>query len=991
VSPLANSDTVQIDKNSANNVFDVIGNDEGGQTSTDDAIVFIKDSAGNNVFDLKDAFADYYLYKNGLDGDGTITIDGVVWTISTINTETQSITTTTNNQGYTETVTSDTATQDTISTYTTSMGSNSVKTPGTYSTSLTGPLVIDTSGTFAFNANDTRTLTNVSIAYIDGVIADSGFYWIGGTALLDGEPVTVDFKEIRSLQVTAVGIAENGTVTIVDGEIQYTPNTDFSGMDSFAYTITDSATGEISIATVNVEVALTTEPTAPSNNILVQGSDNNDILTIDSGTSIVQAGDGMDLAIFNDSYDNYTFSQSDSFVPYVTHNVTGQVTSLYGVEHIKFTDGLIDLSNVGDGRFMIDSIMYAELTHPNITTLSNGGFAIAWGGSNPGELWCQVYDVIGNSIGSKIQISPYSAGSTYVDNHGIIALADGGFAVVWNDNPADATDRGLQAKIYENDGSIRTDFAIDTGVDSSHSPNIIELSDKSLIVAWKQDSGVYALHFEASGDAIGSSFKVESYDSEQPANQVSIASLNNGGYVITWTSMGQDFGENSTQGGIYAQRYDANSARVGGEFQVHTTTTGYQSNSSIAALTDGGFVVAWQSDDNSIGQSNIIAQRFNEDGIAIGSELQVNSNIVDTSHQYAHIKATDDGGFIITWQADAQVGGYDDIYVKRFDADGEVVGSEIKLATGNQESQYMPSISILDDGGFVVAWSSEDSTLTDIPQALYAQRFDSEGNLLGVVAGYTDTVSFDLTPDNLIDTSSYYTHQVVGGDFAVWRDYIDSGQTSYVWYGQKINHEGYVGEKFQLPIGDVDYMNVEFNTIDLPSGQGIIVTDYDYEQGNEAWVFIFNENGNPISITDINEVTGINGDDILTGVSYADYVSTLEGVDAVETMAGSDLISLTADGIWGSGYVAYNMSNINSIGTGERVSIEGLIRFTDVIDAGVDVDVLELTDGSDAFFIDDVYSPLHSSLTLSSTAQGINSTARVVDLEYILAGDGNVN
>ena len=46
VSPLANSDTVQIDKNSANNVFDVIGNDEGGQTSTDDAIVFIKDSAG---------------------------------------------------------------------------------------------------------------------------------------------------------------------------------------------------------------------------------------------------------------------------------------------------------------------------------------------------------------------------------------------------------------------------------------------------------------------------------------------------------------------------------------------------------------------------------------------------------------------------------------------------------------------------------------------------------------------------------------------------------------------------------------------------------------------------------------------------------------------------------------------------------------------------------------------------------------------------------
>jgi hypothetical protein len=362
--PVAHADYMQVDVNSVSNVIDVLVNDE-GEDITDLAGIYIRDSVGNNLLDLKNTFAKNYLYENGLSGDGSTTIDGVVWTISTINTETQSITTTTNNQGYTETVTSDTATQDTISTYTTSMGSNSVKTPGTYSTSLTGPLVIDTSGTFAFNANDTRTLTNVSIAYIDGVIADSGFYWIGGTALLDGEPVTVDFKEIRSLQVTAVGIAENGTVAIVDGEIQYTPNTDFSGMDSFAYTITDSATGEISIATVNVEVALTTEPTAPSNNILVQGSDNNDILTIDSGTSIVQAGDGMDLAIFNDSYDNYTFSQSDSFVPYVTHNVTGQVTSLYGVEHIKFTDGLIDLSNVGDGRFMIDSFTYAESTHPD--------------------------------------------------------------------------------------------------------------------------------------------------------------------------------------------------------------------------------------------------------------------------------------------------------------------------------------------------------------------------------------------------------------------------------------------------------------------------------------------------------------------------------------------------------------------------------------------------------------------------------------------------
>jgi len=71
------------------------------------------------------------------------------------------------------------------------------------------------------------------------------------------------------------------------------------------------------------------------------------------------------------------------------------------------------------------------------------------------------------------------------------------------------------------------------------------------------------------------------------------------------------------------------------------------------------------------------------------------------------------------------------------------------------------------------------------------------------------------------------------------------------------------------------------------------------------------------------------------------------------------------------------------------VTLEGLNRFTDVLDGGDDIDTLVLTDGSDAFFIDDVYSSLHSSLTLSTTSQGIDSTARLVDIESINAGDGN--
>src|SRR5512143_3986766 len=72
-----------------------------------------------------------------------------------------------------------------------------------------------------------------------------------------------------------------------------------------------------------------------------------------------------------------------------------------------------------------------------------------------------------------------------------------------------------------------------------------------------------------------------------------IAALKDGGYVVTWQSDNQD----GSVWGIYAQRYDASGAKVGGETLVNTTTAGTQVNPHVAALSDGGYVISWQSPD----------------------------------------------------------------------------------------------------------------------------------------------------------------------------------------------------------------------------------------------------------------------------------------------------------------------------------------------------------------------------------------------------------
>ena len=72
----------------------------------------------------------------------------------------------------------------------------------------------------------------------------------------------------------------------------------------------------------------------------------------------------------------------------------------------------------------------------------------------------------------------------------------------------------------------------------------------------------------------------------------SVAGLENGGFVVTWTSTERANGLS----GIYGQRYDAAGNAAGGEFRVSSATARVHSRSSLTALAGGGFAVTWISE-----------------------------------------------------------------------------------------------------------------------------------------------------------------------------------------------------------------------------------------------------------------------------------------------------------------------------------------------------------------------------------------------------------
>lgn len=607
----------------------------------------------------------------------------------------------------------------------------------------------------------------------------------------------------------------------------------------------------------------------------ITGTTGNDTLIVQSDTTSVQAGTGTDTVVFSGNYADYTFSQSDSFVPLMTHNTTNQVVSLYGVEELQFDDGQINLSTTGGNEFLVNTDTKG---HSNITAISDGGFVITWQSNydeNIPAVRAQRYDANGNSVNDEFLVNIDNIESV---DESVTALNDGGFLVTYT--APGGIGLSTFAQRYNSDGSINGDKLQPNTSWYTVDSNSTSLNDGGFVIIWTArdggPTGIHAQRYNSDGSKNGDEFRVNTsfIMPEQWDLDGSVTALDDGGFVIAWESDGQD-GDGY---GVYAQRYNSDGSKNAGEFRVNTETTGSQHNPDITTLNDGGFLVTW-SGFGSGDDSGIYAQLYNSDGNKNGLEFRVNTYTTDQQHSPA-ATTLNDGGFVITWESFDSDGDFRfGIYAQIYDSKGNRVGAELQVDIYNATAPDKPSITALNDGGFVITWESDkDSPLSN---NVYAQRYGSEGNALGEVT---------------------------------------------------------LSELSELPI---------------------------------------------------NEVTGTTSDDILNGTTGNDNISTLEGADVVYALAGNDTITLTADAVWSSGYVARNVDNSTAVGTNETITLEGLNTFSDVIDGGDDVDTLILTAGSDAFFIDDVYSDHHSSLTLSSTTQGIDSTARMIDLETINAGDGN--
>ena len=193
---------------------------------------------------------------------------------------------------------------------------------------------------------------------------------------------------------------------------------------------------------------------------------------------------------------------------------------------------------------------------------------------------------------------------------------------------------------------------------------------------------------------------------------------------------------------------------VGESFPIGSSTvsrnTSLMNETVTTVLNDGRLVAAWITGTVSFtGEGfNIGAQLHETDGLKVGEEFRVNTTTF-LSQKHPSITALNDGGFIVVWMDNSRTG--DDtsgtaVRAQVFDADAVKIGDEFLVNTTTASDQKAPTVTALNDGRFVVAWE-DNSQIDGTVWGIRAQLFEADGSKIGEEFPVSATTSFwDRSP-----------------------------------------------------------------------------------------------------------------------------------------------------------------------------------------------------------------------------------------------------
>lgn len=303
--------------------------------------------------------------------------------------------------------------------------------------------------------------------------------------------------------------------------------------------------------------------------------------------------------------------------------------------------------------------------------------------------------------GAEIAVNTQTAGDQLRSS--MSRLADGSLILVWqtNNTSQDGSGTAIMRRRYSAAGvALEAETVVNTGTAGDQTrPQVTALASGGYVVSWEtadttrdgSGSAIMGRVYDAAGNPLGTEFRANTQtiaDQRQPT----VAGLADGSFVMIWHTT------DSTLDGqgwsLRGQRFSAGGGLLGAEFRVNTSAFGSQNNADVAVLADGRFVVSWQHGNS--GSSEVHAQVYGANGTTQGGQIYVGSGAgeIDSS-----VAALADGGFVITYSRGGSV------FFQRYDVNRLAVGGQQYVGDG-----FVPEVSALTEGGFVIAWRGNSET-----------------------------------------------------------------------------------------------------------------------------------------------------------------------------------------------------------------------------------------------------------------------------------------
>jgi Ca2+-binding RTX toxin-like protein len=366
-------------------------------------------------------------------------------------------------------------------------------------------------------------------------------------------------------------------------------------------------------------------------------------------------------------------------------------------------------------------------------------------------------------------------------NQGDVAIAAAGdsFVAAWTD-PAEG--RTVYARAIHADGTAEgsqtqvNTFAQDAP-NGQFDPAVATLTNGNAVVSFTSFSTISS-HNIVMARLFGAGIPAGdiSLNPQATARETDVAARSGGGFAMAYTV---DNGGGNTE--LLMSLCASTGSPTGGIVVVDSDDSIATSHASVARLATGNLLVAWEQTPVGGGAQSVWFQQYTNDGdaLTVPGDPAGSHHLMDltgTINRDIQVAALTDGGFIVAY-TDNGWGASTDISAQVFNLDGTARTNTFRVNGATAGDQSRPSVTALTNGFFVVGWSDGASfyqqayTGNGVAAGSAYQAAGSvveaeiAGLTAGLVANLRESTATDGSGTSIRSHVTELTRTITGDDF----------------------------------------------------------------------------------------------------------------------------------------------------------------------------------------------------------------------------------